>query len=140
MLDFLYENIGGKIKTLAKWTFIVEGIGAIITALALIFTDEDLILAGLLTLICGPIVAWISSWILYAFGELVEDIHALRNKEGTTDEVKEKRKAEKEAKREAKELAQKKARAFTCPKCSNTVNHGDASCSSCGQQFDWSKM
>ena len=72
MLDNLYENIGGIIKNWAKWIFIFEAIGAIITGLVLLFTDEDLILYGLLTLVCGPIVAYIGSWILYAFGELVE--------------------------------------------------------------------
>ncbi len=68
----LYIDIGKKIKNLAKWTFIVEAIGAIITGLVLLFTDEDLILYGLLTLICGPIIAYVGSWILYAFGELVD--------------------------------------------------------------------
>ena len=80
MLDTLYENIGGKIKNWAKWIFIVEAIGAVITGIVLLATDDDLIFAGLLTLFCGPIIAWVSSWVLYAFGELVEDIHAMRNK------------------------------------------------------------
>jgi hypothetical protein len=72
MLDNLYENIGSKIKNWAKWIFVIEAIGAVITGLVLLFTDEDLILYGLLTLVCGPIVAFVGSWILYAFGELVE--------------------------------------------------------------------
>ncbi len=72
MLENLYANIGNKIKGLAKAAFIVEAIGAIVTGLVLLFTDEELILYGFLTLICGPIIAWVSSWILYAFGELVE--------------------------------------------------------------------
>ena len=72
MLDNLYENIGSKIKNWAKWIFVIEAIGAVITGLVLLFTDEDLILYGLLILVCGPIVAYIGSWILYAFGELVE--------------------------------------------------------------------
>ena len=80
MLDNLYENIGSKIKNWAKWIFVIEAIGAVITGLVLLFTDEDLILYGLLTLVCGPIVAWVGSWILYAFGELVEDVHAVRDK------------------------------------------------------------
>ena len=80
MLDRLYENIGAKIKNWAKWIFIAEAIGAIITGLALLFLDEELILCGLLVIILGPIVAWVGSWILYAFGELVEDVHAIRNK------------------------------------------------------------
>ncbi len=75
MLDDLYENIGGKIKNWAKWIFIVEVIGAIITGIILLSEakyDEIFILYGLLTIICGPIVAYVGSWILYAFGELVE--------------------------------------------------------------------
>jgi predicted RNA-binding Zn-ribbon protein involved in translation (DUF1610 family) len=79
MLDRLYENIGAKIKNWAKWIFIAEAIGAIITGLALLFSDEELIL-GFLVMILGPIVAWVGSWILYAFGELVEDVHAIRNR------------------------------------------------------------
>ena len=88
MLDTLYENIGGKIKNWAKWIFIIEAIGAIITGLVLLCTDEDLILYGLLTAICGPIVAYVSSWILYAFGELVEDVHVIRYNKKTIDNTK----------------------------------------------------
>ena len=95
MLDNLYENIGGKIKNWAKWIFIVEAIGAVMAGIALITTDDDLILAGILTLFCGPIVAYVCSWILYAFGELVEDVHAIRNKEGTAAEEKAKYEAKK---------------------------------------------
>ena len=39
-------------------------------------------LLGIITIILGPVCAWVSSWILYVFGELVEDIHATRDKEG----------------------------------------------------------
>ena len=77
----MYDNIGGKIKGLAKAMFIVEAIVAVIAGIVSFTADDDFILVGLLTLFCGPIVAWVSSWILYAFGELVEDIHAMRKKE-----------------------------------------------------------
>ena len=80
MLDSLYENIGIKIKNWAKWIFIVEAIGAIITGFVLLCLDEDFILYGLLAMILGPFVAWVGSWILYAFGELVEDVHTIRCK------------------------------------------------------------
>ena len=94
----MYDNIGGKIKGLAKAMFIVEALGAIITGIVLLC--NEIILAGLLILFCGPIVAWVGSWILYAFGQFVEDIHAIRDREGTTTEVKTKREAEAKAKRE----------------------------------------
>ena len=127
MLDNLYTNIGGKIKNWAKWIFIIEAIGTIITGLVLLSTDEDLIGYGLLTLVCGPIVAWVGSWLLYAFGELVEDVHAIRNKEGTTEE---------KAKREAKIKSQK----YKCPKCKHTLHYGDDVCEKCGGKLDWSKV
>lgn len=98
MLDNLYENIGGKIKNWAKWIFIVEAIGSIITAIVLPIASgdpDDFILISLLIAIVGPIVAWVGSWILYAFGELVEDVHAIRNKEGTAAEEKAKYEAKK---------------------------------------------
>lgn len=77
-MDSLYENVGGKIKRLAKWMFIVEAISAFIAGIVLA-ADTDVLY--ILLCIVGPIVAWVSSWVLYAFGELVEDVHAMRNKE-----------------------------------------------------------
>ena len=79
MLDNLYDNIGGKIKNWAKWIFIIEAIGAIITGLVFLFSGSYTML-GLLILIFGPIIAWVGSWILYTFGELVEDVHLIRCK------------------------------------------------------------
>lgn len=72
MLDELYENIGEKIKSWAKWIFVVEAIGAVIGAIVLIVNDS--VLLGLLTLVLGPFAAWVGSWLLYAFGEMVETI------------------------------------------------------------------
>ena len=70
----MYDNIGGKIKGLAKAVFIVEAIAAVIAGIALVAIDEDLILFGVLTLILGPAVAWVSSWLLYGFGELIDRV------------------------------------------------------------------
>ena len=73
-LDGLYTDIGGKLKSWAKWIFIVEAIASIISAFGLIFSGEDLLFmfTGFVLLFVGPIIAWVSSWILYAFGELID--------------------------------------------------------------------
>ena len=71
MQENLYVNIGGKIKRLAFWTFIVEAIGAIISGIGLLF--GSVILGGLAAIFFGPIVAWVSSWLLYGFGQLIEN-------------------------------------------------------------------
>ena len=69
----MFDNIGDKIKGLAQMVFVVEAIAAVITGIALMASDEDLILYGLLVLIAGPIIAWVSSWLLYGFGQLIEN-------------------------------------------------------------------
>ena len=70
----MYDNIGEKIKGLAKAGFIVEAIAAVITGIALMVSADYLIIVGVLVLLLGPIVAWVSSWLLYGFGELIDNV------------------------------------------------------------------
>ena len=108
MLDNLFKNIGEKLKGWAMCLFVLEVISAIIGGIGLITADDGNVIGPIL-LFCGPIVAWISSAILYAFGELVEDVHAIRDKEGTTADVRIKREEEERVKREAEERAKREA-------------------------------
>ena len=84
----MYDNIGKKIKGLAKAIFIAQGSSMAITGIVLMCIDEDLILYGILTLILGPILAWIFSWLLYGFGELIDKVSDIeRNTRGETNET-----------------------------------------------------
>ena len=67
----MYTNISNKIKIVAKVLFIVVTILSVISGIA-IMTDEDFILSGVLTIIFGPALALVSSWLIYGFGELIE--------------------------------------------------------------------
>ena len=136
MLDNLYENIGGTIKSWAKWIFVVETIGAVITGIFLLV--EYHVLAGLLTLLFGPMVAFVSTWLLYAFGELVEDVHAMRNKYYPQTEEKAKREIEKRTQRDTEEKAKREAEktnppAFIMQKKSHDWDHWNEEDSSIGQ-------
>lgn len=71
-MDKLYADIGKKIKGLAKWSFIVEAIGTVIVGFILLL-DEFFVL-GLLLMFLGPIVAFVMSWCLYAFGEITDKL------------------------------------------------------------------
>ena len=86
--DKLYENIGIKVKSLAKCVFIIETIVAIIAGVSFMATDEDLLLSGFLSLICGPIIAWVSSWVLYAIGEAADGVRVQKNIEYSTSDGK----------------------------------------------------
>ncbi len=82
----MYDNIGGKIKGLAKASFIVEAIAAVITGIALWVDTEEWWCS--LILFCGPIVAWVSSWLLYGFGELIDKVSNIeRNTRGEANET-----------------------------------------------------
>ena len=114
---FNFENIGGKIKNLAKWscwiTILLIWIAAPISFIALVSDDwtVELCWIPLVSAIVGPVFVWIGSWTMYAFGEFVEDIHAMRDKEGTTKEVNAKREAEARIKRETELKARQEAAA-----------------------------
>lgn len=73
-LDSLYTDIGKKIKRWAKWLFIIGAAAAVISGISVLFAAENggEVVTALLTLVLGPVVAWVSSWLLYAFGELVD--------------------------------------------------------------------
>ena len=68
----MYDKIGTKIKNLAKCCFIVEAIAAVITGIVLLAELEELWCVAIL--LGGPVVAWVGSWILYGFGEIIDKL------------------------------------------------------------------
>jgi predicted flavoprotein YhiN len=69
---FNFNNIGKKIKTIAKISFYLLSVSFLFYGILLIIkTDNDIL--GLLWLILGPIISWISSFVLYGFGQLVDN-------------------------------------------------------------------
>ena len=80
---FNFDNIGGKIKAVAKWscwiTILLIWIGAPIALVVMLANDMDAAcLIPIAGAIVGPVFVWLGSWVMYAFGEFVEDVHALR--------------------------------------------------------------
>lgn len=65
----MFTNIGGKIKKLTVFMMILNIISSIILGIYLIYLQG---ITGVLVLVFGPIFSWISSFILYGFGELIE--------------------------------------------------------------------
>lgn len=77
----MFNNIGKKIKLLAKfgcWVGIICCVIAGIIFLAFVGEDWWWIIPGLLTLLLGPILMWIGSWLLYSWGDLVDNVQALK--------------------------------------------------------------
>jgi hypothetical protein len=78
----LYSDIVKKIKGWAKWIFIIEALCAVIGGIVLLVSgEESLLIIGIITIIAGPFIALVSTWILYGFGELIDKTAA--NEENT---------------------------------------------------------
>ena len=75
----MYDNIGEKIKNLAQvlgWIFLGAGM---IGAIGLWFGLSSF-LAGLAALAVGTL-SYVGTWVLYGFGQLVEDTAAIRRRD-----------------------------------------------------------
>ena len=80
---FNFYNISGKIKNFAKWScwisLIVLWIAAVLSSFGLLIMDQEIFcwipLVGAVVL-SG--LVWVSSWPMYAFGQLVEDTQVIR--------------------------------------------------------------
>ena len=78
----MFNNIGSKIKTLAKVLFwgeiflsLIIAVGFFIIYLVLSLRNTEdvrMLIAGIVYLIAGPIFALINGLLLYGFGELIE--------------------------------------------------------------------
>lgn len=69
----MFDNIGGKIKTLAKVICWLGIIASVIIGFVLMVQDEDTAFVGILIMILGSLGSWISSFMTYGFGQLIEN-------------------------------------------------------------------
>lgn len=75
----MYNDIGGKIKGLSIAFAVIGIIVAVLFGLIRLFNMddfEDFIKSIVMTLV-GCVASWISSWLLYGLGELIEDTHSI---------------------------------------------------------------
>ena len=82
----MYANIGEKIKTLAMGVFLIGSLVSVFAGISLLITTEKTIF--LLMLICGPIFSWISSWLIYGFGEIINTLKQIETKDKQDNQTK----------------------------------------------------
>ena len=73
----MYDEIGCKIKGLAKIIFIAEAILFFVGGLAIIvFSESSNTMKAIVALIAflGIASGWITSWFLYGFGEIIDKL------------------------------------------------------------------
>ena len=91
----MFDNIGGKIKALAKILCWIGIIGSIIGGIVIIRAGNAVSsyssyygssasssssgVLGVLTMILGSLLSWIGSFFTYGFGQLIEDTQAIHS-------------------------------------------------------------
>ena len=84
MFNKLFGDVGGKLKLLATITFYLYWIGGTITGVVLLVMDDYFLAYALLLIALSWLVAWLMSLPLYAFGQLVQNSDAIREKMGAS--------------------------------------------------------
>ena len=73
----MFDNIGEKIKTLAKVCTAIGIILSIISGIALMVLSNVWI--GLLCIVGGCVFSWIGSFLVYGFGEIIVKLNKISN-------------------------------------------------------------
>lgn len=69
----MFDNIGERIKGLAIVLNIIGTIAAIIIGLLLLTNQKPLFVSGFLVIVLGCILVWMSAYLLYGFGQLIQN-------------------------------------------------------------------
>ena len=72
----MFDNIGGKIKTLAQVICWIGIACSVVFGIAVV-ANEYTRLLGIAIIVLGPLLSWVSSFLLYGFGQLIENTDML---------------------------------------------------------------
>ena len=109
----MFNNIGGKIKALAIIIFVIGLIISFSVGFVLIKNGDSS--RGILVIILGSLISWISVFTLYGFGQLVENSDKLVENsfyQNSNNEYN-----------------------IICPKCGCAADINDEFCKKCGNKL-----
>lgn len=128
----LFENAGTKIKSWAFGLFIVEAVAAFISGVAVMTSNDEGFLLGLLVMAVGFLVAFITGLFLSAFGELVES--STENKNINAKILAKLEAQEKAAAAQLKDAAVTNSETWHCTACGAENSKNYYQCKKCGKQ------
>ena len=131
----MYNNIGDKIKTVAKTVGIVGMVFSLIVGFFICVALGELIggagvIIGLAIMVGGSIVSWMSTWLLYSWGDIVDNVQQIN--ETLTKRDLETKPQSSRLLQSAKSSQKPKAPAkWTCPKCGEQNKANAQYCINC---------
>ena len=69
----MFEESGKKVRALAVIWFILQALGALVGGIMLMCEDDDFIFLGLLLIVLGVFIAYVTTLVLYAIGEAASE-------------------------------------------------------------------
>lgn len=126
---FKYDDIGKKIKNLAKAIFIFEAISSIIVGLYFLFSD--IFIFGFVVIFLGPVVAYILSWLTYGFGELITNSEIIAQALSKDTQIQSDLHSENISQSTAPHASLKNS--WRCPHCETINPLGQHKCKNCGK-------
>lgn len=124
----MYNNAGKRIKNLTKVIVGIEMALAVIAGIAIMPSGGLGFWLGLLVAGLGCFFAWVGGLVMYAYGDIADNLQAIRNK--TVGEEEEK------VMTEAELLAEG---AWECVSCKTQNPLKRQYCIKCGTNRDWSE-
>ena len=76
----MFNNISGKLKVWAIITVIIGNISAIISGVSLISQGEGFGIIGIVIMFAGILSSWLTAWILFGLGDLIDTTDAIYSK------------------------------------------------------------
>ncbi len=151
----MFDNIGGKIKALAKvvcWCGIIASTICAIAAWSQNSRYQNNTINGIIILVVGCLISWIGSFYTYGFGQLIENSDIIKNKlianpanstvpfEVVTTTKKDGDETTRTMIKSAKELNEEQKimadYGWRCPKCGKANYKYTTTCSCGGKKFD----
>ena len=131
----MFENIGSKIKNLSKFICCIEIIACIVVGIVMAATNENLIFAGILVAVIGALLSWVGAFILYGFGQLIENSDIIAEESRRSNAKNENNIRKERDRKEKQKIAAIKANLsdddfgsdeyidFDCPNCKYTLSY-----------------
>ncbi len=142
----MYDNIGEKIKTVAIIIAIIEAIGFLIAG---IIIANEAVGIGLALIFGGALFSWISSFILYGFGQLIVNTDIIASHYYKKQVDRHEKRIHQESVQAIKTIKDNYADSseyvdFYCPLCGEKISYTKGqirsnrvlSCPMCGESFN----
>ena len=83
----MYDKISDKIKASALVLAIIESIVSVIAGITILRNDSDMAFLCIVLVIVAPIVAFLFSFLIYGFGELIEKVNYIADNIDGREEI-----------------------------------------------------